>query len=51
MNRDFAVLRATDETVIPGLFAIGSACGSISTRLCDVVASGLIAGPAAAKAA
>lgn len=50
VNRDFAVIRASDESVIPGLYAIGSTCGSISTRLCDVVASGLIVGPIAAKA-
>ena len=51
VNPDFQVIRAADETPIPGLYAIGSTCGSISTRLCDVVASGLIVGPIAAKAA
>ena len=47
---DFQVIRASDETPIAGLYAIGSTCGSISTRLCDVVASGLIVGPVVAKA-
>ena len=50
VNPDFQVIRASDESPIPGLYAIGSTCGSISTRLCDVVASGLIVGPIAAQA-
>lgn len=49
VNPDFNVLRASDEKPIPGLYAIGSTCGSISTRLCDVVASGLIVGVTAAR--
>lgn len=48
VDPDFRVLRAADDSPIPGLYAAGSNCGSISTRLCDVIASGLIAGPAAA---
>ncbi len=51
VNPDFQVITAADESVIPGLYAVGSTCGSISTRLCDVVASGLIVGPIAAAAA
>lgn len=51
VNPDFQVLRAADDTQIPGLYAIGATCGSISTRLCDVIASGLIVGPIAAAGA
>ena len=51
VNPDFQVLRAADDTPIPGLYAIGATCGSISTRLCDVIASGLIVGPIAAAGA
>lgn len=47
---DFQVLRASDDAPIPGLYAAGSTCGSISTRLCDVVASGLIVGRTASAA-
>ena len=43
VNPRFEVLRHSDATVIPGLYAVGAACGSISTRLCDVFASGLTA--------
>ena len=48
-NPNFEVLRAADDSPIPGLYAAGSTCGSISTRLCDVTASGLIAGRSAAS--
>lgn len=48
VNPDFQVLRAADDLPIPGLFAAGATCGSISSRLCDVFASGLIAGRTAA---
>lgn len=51
VNPDFKVIKASDETEIPGLFSAGSTVGSISTRLGDVVASGLIVGPIAAAAA
>jgi succinate dehydrogenase/fumarate reductase flavoprotein subunit len=44
VNPDFVVIRASDESPIEGLYAAGSTCGSISSRLCDVVASGLIVG-------
>ena len=50
VNPDFNVLRAADDSAIPGLFAAGAVCGSISTRLCDVIASGLIVGETAAAA-
>ena len=43
VNPRFEVLRHSDATVIPGLYAVGAACGSISTRLCEVFASGLTA--------
>ena len=49
VDPDFRVLRAADDSPIPGLYAAGAVCGSISTRLCDVIASGLIVGPVAAK--
>ena len=42
VNRNFQVLRHSDLSPIPGLYAIGATCGSISTRLCDVFASGLL---------
>ena len=48
VDPDFRVLRAADDLPLPGLYAAGSTCGSISTRLCDVIAGALIAGPAAA---
>lgn len=48
VNPDFNVLRAADDAPIPGLYAAGAVCGSISTRLCDVIASGLIVGKTAA---
>lgn len=48
VDSDFRVLRAADDSPLPGLYAAGSTCGSISTRLCDVIAGALIAGPAAA---
>lgn len=48
VNRDFQVLRAADDSPIPGLYAAGATCGSIATRLCDVIASGLAAGSVAA---
>ena len=48
VDPDFRVLRAADDSAIPGLYAAGAVCGSISTRLCDVIASGLIVGPEAA---
>lgn len=48
VDPDFLVLRAADDSPLPGLYAAGSTCGSISTRLCDVIAGALIAGPAAA---
>lgn len=51
VNPRFEVLSFSDETPIPGLFAAGSTVGSISTRLSDVVASGLLVGEAAAKMA
>ncbi|MDO5531689.1 FAD-binding protein [Sutterella sp.] len=44
VNPDFQVLRAKDLKPIPGLFAVGAACGSISAHMCDAVAAGLIAG-------
>ncbi|MCG5030107.1 FAD-binding protein [Mesosutterella sp. OilRF-GAM-744-9] len=50
VNPDFQVLRASDDAPIPGLYAAGSTCGSISTRLCDVIASGLIVGRTASAA-
>ena len=50
-NPDFQVLSARDDRPIPGLYAAGAVCGSISTRLADVIASGLLVGPEAAKAA
>lgn len=40
----FRVLSHLTGQPINGLMAVGAACGSISTRLCDVIASGLIAG-------
>ncbi len=43
VNDRFEALRHTDGEAIPGLLAVGAACGSISTRLCDVIASGLAA--------
>ena len=49
-NPDFQVLSARDDFPIPGLYAAGAVCGSISTRLADVIASGLLAGSEAAKA-
>lgn len=51
VDPDFRVLRAADDSPLPGLFAAGSTCGSISTRLCDVIAGALIAGSAAAAQA
>ena len=48
VDPDFRVLRAADDSPLPGLYAAGSTCGSISTHLCDVIAGALIAGPAAA---
>lgn len=50
VNPDFQVIRATDDQPIPGLYAVGAGCGSITSRHSEVVASGLIAGEHAAKA-
>ncbi len=44
VNTHMQVLSASTDKPIPGLYAAGAACGSITTRLCDVFASGLIAG-------
>ncbi|MDO5532619.1 FAD-dependent oxidoreductase [Sutterella sp.] len=43
VNPKFEVLAHDDLAPIRGLYAIGSTCGSITTRLCDVFASGMIA--------
>ncbi len=51
VNPDFVVIRASDESPIEGFYAAGATCGSISSRLCDVLASALIAGENAAKSA
>lgn len=51
VNPDFQVITAKNEEPIKGLYAAGSTVGSISSRLGDVVASGLIVGPIAAKSA
>ena len=51
VDPNFQVITAKDEKPIKGLYAAGSTVGSISSRLGDVVASGLIVGPIAAKAA
>ncbi len=51
VNNRFEVLRASDDKPFGGLYAVGATCGSISSRLCDVIASGILAGPAAAEAA
>lgn len=51
VNPDFVVIRAADDSPIEGLYAAGATCGSISSRLCDVLGSALIAGENAAKAA
>lgn len=40
----FRVLSAQTGEPIEGLRAVGAVCGSITTRLCDVIASGLIVG-------
>ena len=50
VNTDFQVLRNTDESPIKGLYAIGSTCGSITSRMADCVASGILVGPIVAKA-
>ncbi len=50
VNPNFQALRAADDAPIPGLYAAGATCGSISTRLCDVIASGLIVGSTSATA-
>ncbi|HBC69351.1 MAG TPA: hypothetical protein DCZ56_03235 [Sutterella sp.] len=44
------VLSASTDEPIPGLYAAGAASGSVTTRLCDVFASGLIAGESIASA-
>lgn len=44
VNPKFEVLRAKDLKPIPGLYAVGAACGSISAHMCDAVAAGLIVG-------
>lgn len=51
VNPNFQVLRYADDKPIPGLYAVGAGCGSITSRHSEVVASGLIAGEHAAKAA
>lgn len=49
VNPNFEVIAASDETPIKGLYAAGAACGSISTRLSDVIGSGLMAGESIAR--
>ena len=44
VNPDFQVLRADNDQPIPGLYAVGATCGSITSRISDAVASGLIVG-------
>ena len=51
VNPNFQVLRYADDKPISGLYAVGAGCGSITSRHSEVVASGLIAGEHAAKAA
>ncbi len=46
----FEVMAAADDQPIPGFYAAGACCGSISTRLSDVIGSGLLAGDAIVKA-
>ncbi|MDO4937061.1 MAG: FAD-dependent oxidoreductase [Sutterellaceae bacterium] len=49
VNSRFEVLRHSDLSAIDGLYAVGATCGSISTRLCDVFASGLAVAQEVAK--
>ena len=50
VNTRMQVLSASTDEPIPGLYAAGAASGSVTTRLCDVFASGLIAGESIASA-
>lgn len=51
VNPKFEVLAAKDDQPIPGLYAAGAVCGSISTRLSDVLASGMLVGREVSEAA
>lgn len=49
VNPNFQVIRYDNDQPIPGLYAVGAGCGSITSRHSEVVASGLLAGEHAAK--
>lgn len=49
VNPDFEVLRSIDDKPIGRLYAVGAGCGSMTTRNCDVLSAGMLAGRTAAK--